>query len=507
MANKLMNHFEHDLLPQVTELLRQTPKPTPETGLLAYITEQIGNVVYFDEVTNFDTTDIPVIDMPDFMQVAKKYTGYINYYATADYFLNTSLSFASLIYDEDIQDKVQQTNDLLTSFITNYISKSDVITHLNTPEAVKLDIIIKELQKYKGKVSADNVDFIIKSMYAVKTIIQKIYLDVLRSLGFGEVAIIYIDLCNGTNKERSRYNTKLYDEVIENMSNFCLKVDTSLALRNIVPPEKVVEFKDSHANTFKNVFVDWFKGGLDPTFVANAVNLLITHPTIDGIIAFQTLILPLGERINSYSITNDSAMHIAVALATLANAAGDIHSNAKIIEEVREAFINRQFERIPNMYDQIVSKLNFADTDIVDLFLISFLHWVFDESRYIRFTTESTDKAYVDKQKILNVAATSDLSDISMQPYFTVIDDMSMYVNSFLGSDPDLENKVISNLGKYDSKELDLLQAVGKANQSNDLTEEQHIMLERLIPKDIYANFIFAVYERRQDLYNAFLVN
>jgi len=94
-----------------------------------------------------------------------------------------------------------------------------------------------------------------------------------------------------------------------------------------------------------------------------------------------------------------------------------------------------------------------------------------------------------------------------MQPYFTVIDDMSMYVNSFLGSDPDLANKVISNLGKYDSKELDLLQAVGKANQSNDLTEEQHIMLERLIPKDIYANFIFAVYERRQDLYNAFLVN
>lgn len=367
MASEMMRHFEQDLLPQVIELLKQTPKPTPETGLLAYITEQICNVVYFDEVTN----DIPVnIDMPDFMQVAKKYTGYINYYAIADYFLNTSLSFASLVYDEDSRDKVQQTNDLLMSFITEYVPKTDVITHLNTPEAVKLDIIIKELQKYKGKVSADNVDFIIKSMYAVKTIIQKIYLDVLRSLGFGEVAIIYIDLCNGTNKERSRYNTKLYDEVIENMLNFY----TSLALRNIVPPE-------------------------------------------------------------------------------------------------------------------------------------NFLHWVFDESRYIRFTTESIDKAYVDKQKILNVVATSDLSDISMQPYFTVIDDMSMYVNSFLGSDPDLANKVISNLGKYDSKELDLLQAVGKANQSNDLTEEQHIMLERLIPKDIYANFIFAVYERRQDLYNAFLVN
>jgi len=502
MANKLMNHFEQNLFPQVIELLRQTPKPTPETGLLAYITEQIGNVVYFDEVTNCASVNI---DMPEFMQVAGRYANYINYYATADYILDTSLSLASLIYDEDIQDKVQQTNDLLTSFITNYISKSDVITHLNTPEAVKLDIIIKELQKYKGKVSADNVDFIIKSMYAVKTIIQKIYLDVLRSLGFGEVAIIYIDLCNGTNKERSRYNTKLYDEVIEKMLNNIFY--DSLVLRNIVPPGVVAEFKDSHANTFKNVFVDWFKGGLDPTFVANAVNLLITHPTIDGIIAFQTLILPLGERINSYSITNDSAMHIAVALATLANAAGDIHSNAKIIEEVREAFINRQFERIPNMYDQIVSKLNFADTDIVNLFLTSFMHWVFDESRYMRFTTESTDKAYVDKQKILNVVATSDLSDISMQPYFTVIDDMSMYVNSFLGSDPDLENKVISNLGKYDSKELDLLQAVGKANQSNDLTEEQHIMLERLIPKDIYANFIFAVYERRQDLYNAFLVN
>jgi len=99
MANKLMNHFEQDLLPQVIELLRQTPKPTPETGLLAYITEQIGNVVYFDEVTNFDTTDIPVIDMPNFMQVAKKNTGYINYYATADSFLDISLSFASLIYD------------------------------------------------------------------------------------------------------------------------------------------------------------------------------------------------------------------------------------------------------------------------------------------------------------------------------------------------------------------------------------------------------------------------
>lgn len=498
----MMRHFEHDLLPQVIELLRQTPKPTPETGLLAYITEQIGNVVYFDEVTNCASVNI---DMPEFMQVAGRYANYINYYATADYFLDTLIYFASLVYDEDSRDKVQQTNDLLMSFITEYISKSDVITHLNTPEAVKLDIIIKELQKYKGKVSADNVDFIIKSMYAVKTIIQKIYLDVLRSLGFGEVAIIYIDLCNNTNKERSRYNTKLYDEVIENMLNNGFY--TSLALRNIVPPEKVAEFKDSHANTFKNVFVNWFKGNLDPAFVANAVNLLITHPTIDGIIAFQTLILPLGERINSYSITNDSAMHIAVALATLANAAGDIHSNAKIIEEVREAFINRQFERILNMYDQIVSKLNFADTDIVDLFLISFLHWVFDESRYIRFTTESTDKAYVDKQKILNVVATYDLNGISMQPYFLVVDDMAMYVNSFLGSDPDLANKVISNLGKYDSKELDLLHAVGKANQSDDLTEEQHIMLERLIPKDIYVNFIFAVYERRQDLFNAFLVN
>lgn len=502
MASELMNHFEQNLLPQVIELLRQTPKPTPETGLLAYITEQIGNVVYFDEVTNCASVNI---DMPEFMQVAGRYANYINYYATADYFLDTLIYFASLVYDEDSRDKVQQTNDLLMSFITEYVPKTDVITHLNTPEATKLDIIIKELKKYKGKVSADNIDFIVKSIYAVKTITQKIYLDVLRSLGFGEVAIIYIDLCNGTNKERSRYNTKLYDEAIENMLNNGFY--TSLALRNIVPPGVVAEFKDSHANTFKNVFVDWFKGGLDPTFVANAVNLLITHPTIDGIIAFQTLILPLGERINSYSITNDSAMHIAVALATLANAAGDIHSNAKIIEEVREAFINRQFERIPNMYDQIVSKLNFADTDIVNLFLTSFMHWVFDESRYMRFTTESTDKAYVDKQKILNVVATSDLSDISMQPYFTVIDDMSMYVNSFLGSDPDLENKVISNLGKYDSKELDLLQAVGKANQSNDLTEEQHIMLERLIPKDIYANFIFAVYERRQDLYNAFLVN
>lgn len=502
MASEMMRHFEHDLLPQVIELLRQTPKPTPETGLLAYITEQIGNVVYFDEVTNCASVNI---DMPEFMQVAGRYANYINYYATADYFLDTLIYFASLVYDEDSRDKVQQTNDLLMSFITEYISKSDVITHLNTPEAVKLDIIIKELQKYKGKVSADNVDFIIKSMYAVKTIIQKIYLDVLRSLGFGEVAIIYIDLCNNTNKERSRYNTKLYDEVIENMLNNGFY--TSLALRNIVPPEKVAEFKDSHANTFKNVFVNWFKGNLDPAFVANAVNLLITHPTIDGIIAFQTLILPLGERINSYSITNDSAMHIAVALATLANAAGDIHSNAKIIEEVREAFINRQFERILNMYDQIVSKLNFADTDIVDLFLISFLHWVFDESRYIRFTTESTDKAYVDKQKILNVVATYDLNGISMQPYFLVVDDMAMYVNSFLGSDPDLANKVISNLGKYDSKELDLLHAVGKANQSDDLTEEQHIMLERLIPKDIYVNFIFAVYERRQDLFNAFLVN
>ena len=37
---------------------------------------------------------------------------------------------------------------------------------------------------------------------------------------------------------------------------------TSLALRNIVPLEKVVEFKDSHANTFKNVFVDWFKAAV-----------------------------------------------------------------------------------------------------------------------------------------------------------------------------------------------------------------------------------------------------
>jgi len=336
---------------------------------------------------------------------------------------------------------------------------------------------------------------------AINNGVYTTYSDVFDSFGLGEIYMIYRDLLYSTYKEKSRYSLVRQDLFFIQMAMYF-----SFSLAVTAQGRDVIE-DEEYTNVFKKAFVDWLNSSVDRVSLADTINSLIKKPYARSVLAFQNLILPLGRVTGSLLSTKVNVIPVADRLVQLVNLAGDHQYQTKMYEKITNVLQSGHFEGMLDIYDEIISNVNFANVDSLTQYMEDFFNWAFGEGRCVQYTTKSNESFLADKQKILNIAATYNLSNMDMYHYLAFVHNIKTYINSFLGSDPDLANKVISNLGKYDSKELDLLQAVGKANQASDLTEEQHIMLERLIPKDIYANFIFAVYERRQDLYNAFLVN
>jgi len=493
MASEMMRHFEHDLLPQVTELLRRTPKPTPETGLVAYLTDAVCNAVNFDEVVN----NVPFSkEMEDFRQAATPYLEYIEYYAIQDKFLRTILILEGNIKEGFSNNVLEDTNKMLELFVTKYFPKIDTILSLSKSETKKISDAVKQLTRYYKRVNTKNIDSIMNSTDAINNGVYTTYSDVFDSFGLGEIYMIYRDLLYSTYKEKSRYSLVRQDLFFIQMAMYF-----SFSLAVTAQGRDVIE-DEEYTNVFKKAFVDWLNSSVDRVSLADTVNSLIKKPYARSVLVFQNLILPLGRVTGSLLSTKVNVIPVADELLQLAGLADDHQYQTKIYEKIINALQSEHFEGMLDIYDEIISNVNFANVNFLTPYMEDFFNWAFGEGRCVQYTTKSNESFLADKQKILNIAATYNLSNMDMYHYLAFVHNIKTYINSFLGSDPDLANKVISNLGKYDSKELDLLQAVGKANQASDLTEEQHIMLERLIPRYIYIHLLTVSKDRGLNIFD-----
>jgi len=507
MASEMMRHFEHDLLPQVTELLRRTPKPTPETGLVAYLTDAVCNAVNFDEVVN----NVPFSkEMEDFRQAATPYLEYIEYYAIQDKFLRTILILEGNIKEGFSNNVLEDTNKMLELFVTKYFPKIDTILSLSKSETKKISDAVKQLTRYYKRVNTKNIDSIMNSTDAINNGVYTTYSDVFDSFGLGEIYMIYRDLLYSTYKEKSRYSLVRQDLFFRQWAtyfSFSLAAFVTAQGRDVIDAFATAQGRDviedeEYTNVFKKAFVDWLNSSVDRVSLADTVNSLIKKPYARSVLVFQNLILPLGRVTGSLLSTKVNVIPVADKLLQLAGLADDHQYQTKIYEKIINALQSEHFEGMLDIYDEIISNVNFANVNFLTPYFMEDFDWAFGEGRCVQYTTKSNESFLADKQKILNIAATYNLSNMNMYHYLAFVHNIKTYINSFLGSDPDLANKVISNLGKYDSKELDLLQAVGKANQASDLTEEQHIMLERLIPRYIYIHLLTVSKDRGLNIFD-----
>jgi len=333
---------------------------------------------------------------------------------------------------------------------------------------------------------------------AINNGVYTTYSDVFDSFGLGEIYMIYRDLLYSTYKEKSRYSLVRQDLFFRQWATY---FSFSLAAFVTAQGRDVIE-DEEYTNVFKKAFVDWLNSSVDRVSLADTVNSLIKKPYARSVLVFQNLILPLGRVTGSLLSTKVNVIPVADKLLQLAGLADDHQYQTKIYEKIINALQSEHFEGMLDIYDEIISNVNFANVNFLTPYFMEDFDWAFGEGRCVQYTTKSNESFLADKQKILNIAATYNLSNINMYHYLAFVHNIKTYINSFLGSDPDLANKVISNLGKYDSKELDLLQAVGKANQASDLTEEQHIMLERLIPRYIYIHLLTVSKDRGLNIFD-----
>jgi len=536
----LLENFEYTMYYRIFGHISSHRQDNARTGLLLFLTDEIRNMISYNEVNT------PIdLDLPEWISVDRNlFDGLYRLECALRAIPDLTNDYIRGNYSNENKGFVKTMLDICESDIFPAFS---VLNNFNVTEVQEINNIINQLHQYNKWFEAYdiiNIDDLMDKLYTTTFDCIKSVLD---TIGFGKIAIIYKEILTHTGKERNYYVT---DSPIILLNNAVNSV-----MANLKDPDK------ERVDAIKKIFREFITGEVDTQKLSDIYKSLVQQPTLSGILAYESLIRPFGVIMHA---DPDYDYKLERAVTTLGNVASliDYQGQPDIIKRLDDAVAiedkNKCVDKILEIYDDIASRFKEMDFRVIVELILAFYYNLLISSRYIPIVpsiTEADDMRRVpviDRQGVLKAIATYDIHDIEIMPFLPKGDNAynqaEQYLITFLGDygiyasdqifmhkidnfidqgvqsilsyqrayaeDYDeiplfasVEDKILANMPEDAANaEVAFLQAASLAWNNPETTDEEREVIERLIPPMIYINFVNnAAFNKRDDIVKASL--
>jgi len=409
-----------------------------------------------------------------------------------------------------------------------------VVTKYDVPEAQEIIDIINNLKHYNEHYfeawEIRDIDQLLNKLYITMFALID---TVLTSIGFEGICTLYKEILENTGKEKIKYNI---ESPITLMSNA-----TSSVFASITDPDT------ERVNLIKDKLREWFSGAIRTEELTKTYQSLLEHPTLAGITAYVVLFQSMGEITRINSNTKTRLLHIVQSIGNLAllvdrdNYSQIVEQLDNIVKQYNSKNSRECIDSILKVYDNVVSKLCANDIKAITTLVLTFYRNAITNSRYIPMAPSSVDAddlhyvAVIDKQNVLQTAASHDIQGIKVSPFMSSIKTsnaktkIDKYLTSFLGRNNSkdsrisaykaevvtdlklryqdkweplfmaVKNKILARIPEgitttdniqNNTAELALLKAIAEVWADPTTTSNEREILERLLPPHTYMDFV-----------------
>ena len=538
---ELTKYFEYNIFPQVIEYVKQHPTIDAKTALLIFTTDTVRNAVNYESIVNNMPKEKPLADLyPTFTQqindVYHQYKGYLEQLEAFEDAItqipDLSLDYIGGRYTTENIGKTKELLKLCEVDVFPIIEK--VVTKYDVPEAQEIIDIINNLKHYNEHYfeawEIRDIDQLLNKLYITMFALID---TVLTSIGFEGICTLYKEILENTGKEKIKYNI---ESPITLMSNA-----TSSVFASITDPDT------ERVNLIKDKLREWFSGAIRTEELTKTYQSLLEHPTLAGITAYVVLFQSMGEITRINSNTKTRLLHIVQSIGNLAllvdrdNYSQIVEQLDNIVKQYNSKNSRECIDSILKVYDNVVSKLCANDIKAITTLVLTFYRNAITNSRYIPMAPSSVDAddlhyvAVIDKQNVLQTAASHDIQGIKVSPFMSSIKTsnaktkIDKYLTSFLGRNNSkdsrisaykaevvtdlklryqdkweplfmaVKNKILARIPEgitttdniqNNTAELALLKAIAEVWADPTTTSNEREILERLLPPHTYMDFV-----------------
>ena len=538
---ELTKYFEYNIFPQVIEYVKQHPTIDVKTALLIFTTDTVRNAVNYESIVNNMPKEKPLADLyQTFTQqindVYHQYKGYLEQLEAFEDAItqipDLSLDYIGGRYTTENIGKTKELLKLCEVDVFPIIEKA--VTKYDVPEAQEIIDIINNLKHYNEHYfeawEIRDIDQLLNKLYITMFALID---TVLTSIGFEGICTLYKEILENTGKEKIKYNI---ESPITLMSNA-----TSSVFASITDPDT------ERVNLIKDKLREWFSGAIRTEELTKTYQSLLEHPTLAGITAYVVLFQSMGEITRINSNTKTRLLHIVQSLGNLAllvdrdNYSQIVEQLDNIVKQYNSKNSRECIDSILKVYDNVVSKLCANDIKAITTLVLTFYRNAITNSRYIPMAPSSVDAddlhyvAVIDKQNVLQTAASHDIQGIKVSPFMSSIKTsnaktkIDKYLTSFLGRNNSkdsrisaykaevvtdlklryqdkweplfmaVKNKILARIPEGitttdniqdNTAELALLKAIAEVWADPTTTSNEREILERLLPPHTYMDFV-----------------
>ena len=532
---ELTKYFEYNIFPQVIEYVKQHPTIDAKTALLIFTTDTVRNAVNYESIVNNMPKEKPLADLyQTFTQqindVYHQYKGYLEQLEAFEDAItqipDLSLDYIGGRYTTENIGKTKELLKLCEVDVFPIIEKA--VTKYDVPEAQEIIDIINNLKHYNEHYfeawEIRDIDQLLNKLYITMFALID---TVLTSIGFEGICTLYKEILENTGKEKIKYNI---ESPITLMSNA-----TSSVFASITDPDT------ERVNLIKDKLREWFSGAIRTEELTKTYQSLLEHPTLAGITAYEVLFQSMGEITRINSNTKTRLLHIVQSLGNLAllvdrdNYSQIVEQLDNIVKQYNSKNSRECIDSILKVYDNVVSKLCANDIKAITTLVLTFYRNAITNSRYIPMAPSSVDAddlhyvAVIDKQNVLQTAASHDIQGIKVSPFMSSIKTsnaktkIDKYLTSFLGRNNSkdsrisaykaevvtdlklryqdkweplfmaVKNKILARIPdniQDNTAELALLKAIAEVWADPTTTSNEREILERLLPPHTYMDFV-----------------
>lgn len=532
---ELTKYFEYNIFPQVIEYVKQHPTIDAKTALLIFTTDTVRNAVNYESIVNNMPKEKPLADLyPTFTQqindVYHQYKGYLEQLEAFEDAItqipDLSLDYIGGRYTTENIGKTKELLKLCEVDVFPIIEKT--VTKYDVPEAQEIIDIINNLKHYNEHYfeawEIRDIDQLLNKLYITTFALID---TVLTSIGFEGICTLYKEILENTGKEKIKYNI---ESPITLMSNA-----TSNVFASITDPDT------ERVNLIKDKLREWFSGAIRTEELTKTYQSLLEHPTLAGITAYEVLFQSMGEITRIDSNTKTRLLHIVQSIGNLAllvdrdNYSQIVEQLDNIVKQYNSKNSRECIDSILKVYDNVVSKLCANNIKAITTLVLTFYRNAITNSRYIPMAPSSVDAddlhyvAVIDKQNVLQTAASHDIQGIKVSPFMSSIKTsnaktkIDKYLTSFLGRNNSkdsrisaykaevvtdlklryqdkweplfmaVKNKILARIPdniQDNTAELALLKAIAEVWADPTTTSNEREILERLLPPHTYMDFV-----------------
>lgn len=475
MTNKLLDHFKNTVRPAVIDMLERNTEMTQQTMLAVYMTDAISNAMWKDNVF-FDNTQNDIEHMLLLEVEGDLPNNYIQFALFQEVLEDMLTSFSS--YIASIKNNTELTPrqvEVLKECIEACTTLSTNVISWDNPESKRFADMVEQLKKFT--VTAENLSALYDLVNDMQVTLWRAYYSELGE--WKELCTIYFLIAHNEYIHYTPYNTEPYFEL---KSRTIDKLFVSALAPDIA----------QRIEPFINFFLT-FRSGIVFDITKN-IELLKTQPDLFTFLSFDTFVRPFYTSYHLATVLQDYYDGVTQKLVNWAQYIDDIDIRNNVLNAIQADKQAQDYAAYVSLcYGTLIPNINYDNQGFLSKIMSAYINWMYLESRYITnlygVNIDIPDGNFIDKTKVLKAVAKYGTFD---DEYSTLImsDDLSTYLKTFLGSYNDLYNKIMSKAINTGSLERQLLHAIAATYQDDSLTEEERIVLERLIPKRIYIDYL-----------------